>query len=185
MDSKSNMFTFKIISLFVNASLWCLLFSTISHVLICGVGRELLVDLYHSIIWPEIRTQLPIPDQPVPRWLDKIPKVFTVHSSVPSFSSVALQSVHYVCFLLSAHISPLFPLPLQLLFFSFSSVCVFEVPACRQSTHVALSLPNVLAALPNHRIFRNSVGEYGYETCVSRRKAHLLEDTCQQRRRLH
>lgn len=83
--------------------------------------------------------------------------LFLQCSYSPSTSSV----FHYLL------TSLLFPPYLFNLFFPFSSVCVFEVPACRQSTRVTLSLQNVLAASPNHRIFRNCIGEYGYETCVS------------------
>lgn len=43
----------------------------------------LLVDQYHHIARPEIWIQLLAPDRPLPRWLDKIPKVFTLDSSFP------------------------------------------------------------------------------------------------------
>ncbi len=142
MDSKSNIFIFTETPAF--------------HVCwFAALAGGLLVDQYHPIARPEIWIQLQTPDGPLPRWLDKIPKVFTLHSlfffSAPSTFSV----FHY--FLTSL----LFPFTSSTSFFLFSSVCVFEVPACRQSTRATLSLQNVLAASPNRRIFRNSIGEYG------------------------
>lgn len=128
----------------------------------------LLVDQYHHIARPEIWIQLLAPDRPLPRWLDKIPKVFTLDSSFPlslflqcSYNPSTSSVFHYL--LTSLLFSPY----LFNFFFPFSSVCVFEAPACRQSTRVTLSLQNVLAASLNHRIFRNCIEEYGYETYVS------------------
>ncbi len=79
MDSKSNMFIFTETPAF--------------HVCwFAALAGGLLVDQYHPIARPEIWIQLQTPDGPLPRWLDKIPKVFTLHSlfffSAPSTFSV-------------------------------------------------------------------------------------------------
>lgn len=104
MDSKSNMFIFTETPAF--------------HVCwFAALAGGLLVDQYHPIARPEIWIQLPTPDWPLPRWLDKIPKVFT-HKVFFTLSLFLQCSVHFFCFSLSSHISPLFPLPLQLIFSS-------------------------------------------------------------------